>query len=248
MRPWRRLDPHPPCVRIAVNYGVTVAAIIAANGIANPNLMRSGQAPVIPTRTPTSGPPATPPSASPVRYTVKSGDTLYRIAVNHGVTVAAIMAADGIANPNLISPGQVLVIPTSASPATPPTASPVRYTVKSGDTLYRIAVNHGVTVAAIMAANGIAQPQPHLPRPGALLDELGPSWTGARRRSASWYGSSAVSLDGGRLARSYRTRRACPCVEWRSGIRRWRWATEAEDQIVDRHDVAMTACVASGSR
>jgi LysM repeat protein len=98
---------------------------------------------------------------------VKSGDTLYRIAVNHGVTVAALMAANGITNPNLIRPGQVLVIPTSAPPATPPSAAPVRYTVKSGDTLYRIAVNHGVTVAALMAANGITNP--NVIHPGQVL-------------------------------------------------------------------------------
>jgi LysM repeat protein len=98
---------------------------------------------------------------------VKAGDTLYRIAVNHGVTVAAIMAANGIANPNLIRPGQVLVIPTSAPPTTPPPATPARYTVRSGDNLYRIAVNHGVTLAALMAANGITNPS--LIYPGQVL-------------------------------------------------------------------------------
>jgi peptidoglycan/xylan/chitin deacetylase (PgdA/CDA1 family)/LysM repeat protein len=157
------VKPGETLYRIAVNYGVTVAAIVAANRIANPSLIAAGQTLVIPT----AAPPTTPPTGSPVRYTVKSGDTLYRIAVNHGVTVAAMMAANGITDPNLIRPGQVLVIPTSAPPNTPPPASPSHYTVKSGDTLYRIAVNHGVTVAAIMAANGITNP--NVIRPGQVL-------------------------------------------------------------------------------
>jgi LysM repeat protein len=116
---------------------------------------------------PTSAPPPTPPPAPPLRYTVKSGDTLYRIAINHRVTIAALMAANGITNPNLIRPGQTLVIPTSAPPPTPPPAPPLRYTVKSGDTLYRIAINHQVTIAALMAANGITNP--NLIHPGQVL-------------------------------------------------------------------------------
>jgi len=51
------------------------------------------------------------PSPSQVTYTVQPGDTLYRIALRHSTTVSAIASANNIANPNLILPGQVLVIP-----------------------------------------------------------------------------------------------------------------------------------------
>lgn len=44
-------------------------------------------------------------------YTVKSGDTLSKIAKQFGVTVDAIVKANNIANPSLIRPGQVLKIP-----------------------------------------------------------------------------------------------------------------------------------------
>jgi LysM repeat protein len=43
---------------------------------------------------------------------VKPGDTLTAIAAKFGTTVAAIVAANNITNPNLISVGQVLVIPS----------------------------------------------------------------------------------------------------------------------------------------
>jgi len=61
---------------------------------------------------------ATPkPKASPAAaqtYTVKSGDTLGQIAKQFGTTVDALAAANGIADPNLIRPGQVLTIPLAA--------------------------------------------------------------------------------------------------------------------------------------
>jgi GH25 family lysozyme M1 (1,4-beta-N-acetylmuramidase) len=62
---------------------------------------------------PASQPPAPAPAAPPasVTYTVKSGDTLYAIAVKYGTTVQAISTANNISNPNLIQVGQVLKIP-----------------------------------------------------------------------------------------------------------------------------------------
>lgn len=45
-------------------------------------------------------------------YTVKKGDTLWGIAKRYGVTLTALIAANpGIKNPNLIYPGDKVVIP-----------------------------------------------------------------------------------------------------------------------------------------
>lgn len=58
--------------------------------------------------------PAQPPAPTAQQtYTVKSGDTLGRIAAKFGVTVDALAAANGIDDPNVIQVGQVLQIPTS---------------------------------------------------------------------------------------------------------------------------------------
>lgn len=48
-------------------------------------------------------------------YQVKSGDTLSKIARNYKTTIRAIVELNGIENPNLIKPGQVLRIPSSSS-------------------------------------------------------------------------------------------------------------------------------------
>jgi len=92
--------------------------------------------------------PASP--AGCTQYTVKSGDTLSKIAAANGVTVQAIVTASDIANANVIFVGQVLNIPAKTS-----TTASTKYTVKSGDTLSKIAAAHGVTVQALAAANKI---------------------------------------------------------------------------------------------
>ncbi len=61
-----------------------------------------------------------------VTHTVQAGENLYRIALQYGTTVDAIVQANNITNPNLIVVGQVLVIPVAGATATPtlgPTAS-----------------------------------------------------------------------------------------------------------------------------
>jgi len=44
-------------------------------------------------------------------YVVQSGDTLYRIAVRFGTTVAVLVSLNGLTNPNLIQVGQVIYLP-----------------------------------------------------------------------------------------------------------------------------------------
>ena len=93
---------------IALRYGVTVQQIVTANNITNANLISIGQVLTIPgTGTPTT--PTTPTTGT--SYTVKAGDTLYAIALRYGVTITQLVNANGIANPNLIRVGQVLIIP-----------------------------------------------------------------------------------------------------------------------------------------
>jgi LysM repeat protein len=57
---------------------------------------------------------ATPsPTEGPKIYVVKSGDTLFRIALNVGVTVDALERANNISDPTKLYVGQKLVIPTN---------------------------------------------------------------------------------------------------------------------------------------
>ncbi len=90
----------------------------------------------------------TKPTTQAGTYTVKSGDTLSRIAAKYGTTVAKLVEINGIKNPNLIRVGQILRLPGGAA----------KYTVVAGDTLSRIAAKYGTTVAKLAADNGIKNP------------------------------------------------------------------------------------------
>lgn len=102
-------------------------------------------------------------------YTVQPGDNLARIARSYGVDLNALATANNIVNPNLIYPGQVLVIPDAAAtePAEEVAAPPEEpaeslpppavqeHVVQPGETLYRVALRYGVTVSDLQQRNNL---------------------------------------------------------------------------------------------
>ena len=98
-------------------------------------------------------------------YVVKSGDTLSGIAKKYNTTYKVLAEYNGIANPNLIHPGQKIKIPTTTAVKKDPEV--VTYTVKKGDTLSAIAKKYGTTYQKIAKDNGIANP--NLIYPGQKL-------------------------------------------------------------------------------
>jgi LysM repeat protein len=95
-------------------------------------------------------------------YVVQRGDTLASIAARSGVSMSALAKANGIRNANLIYVGQILVVPGRSGSSGATTSKPVSvgsvYVVRRGDTLGSIAARHGTSVSALMAANGIRNP------------------------------------------------------------------------------------------
>jgi LysM repeat protein len=153
---------------IARRTGVTVKRLVQVNGIDDPNRIFIGQVLKLAASEPAVATPAVQ-GASRRMHVVVAGEHLTRIARRYGVTIAAIVEANGIADPSRIFPGQRLVIPGLAAPARPApvappappaaSASPARiHVVAPGENLTRIARRYGVTIAAIVEANGIADP------------------------------------------------------------------------------------------
>lgn len=127
---------------------------------------------------------ALPQQSSTTSYTVTRGDTISAIAARFGVSTKSVLAANSLGWSSIIYPGQKIAIPVAAvsapTPATPaapvinvqpvvsvtpivatPPASPApttpttSYTIKSGDTITSIAARFGVSIQAILSANGL---------------------------------------------------------------------------------------------
>lgn len=112
---------------------------------------------------------ASAPASEIIRYTIRSGDSLWAISNRFGVTLDELHSV----NPGLtvnIQAGQVINVPrrdsaTAGASSTESYQSPAPapvvpqgnvYTVKSGDVLSRIAANQGVTLSELRAANQLS--------------------------------------------------------------------------------------------
>lgn len=106
-------------------------------------------------------------AAGNTEYTIAKGDSFYTIAKKFHVTTAALVAANPTVEATKLQIGQKIQVPPSnAVPAVPAAAETATtaaaeaggaqvYTVKSGDSLSRIATHFGVSVKAIRTANSL---------------------------------------------------------------------------------------------
>ena len=78
-----------------------------------------------------------------VIYTVRAGDSVYKIANQYGITTNDIIFANQLFNPDRLAIGQALVIPVDY----------FEYIVRRGDSLYAIAKRYKTSVSRLLEAN-----------------------------------------------------------------------------------------------
>lgn len=115
--------------RISLRYGITLQQLQAANPGVHPQSLRVGQKltipaggkaratqqePSAPAQRSTSITASSAPKGSGQAYTVQAGDSLSKIAQQHGTTIAALQAANPSLQPNQVAVGQKILLPTSA--------------------------------------------------------------------------------------------------------------------------------------
>lgn len=102
-----KVQPGDTLFLIARRYGIAIEQLAQLNHLANPNLIYVGQTVSVPAK---AGHVASERPASQV-YVIQRGDTMAQIAARHNTTVWSIAQANNIVNPNVVYPGQRLLIP-----------------------------------------------------------------------------------------------------------------------------------------
>lgn len=166
---------------IAAKHNMSLSALLNMNGMNASQIIYVGQSIKVAGGAPAAN-PANNAQAAPQQqqqqpagntnvstYTIKSGDTLYGISRSHGMSLQALLSLNNISASSLILPGQVLKISGNANTSTQPVAprpvqaqpqqSPVSgatYTIKSGDTLYGIAMKTGMSLHDLLSRNNLS--------------------------------------------------------------------------------------------
>lgn len=106
--------------------------------------------------------------ASASTYTIQPGDTLWSISQKNGTTVDQLKAANGLSSDRIYAGDTIST--TGSSNSTSASANNGTYTVKAGDTLFKIASAHGISVNSLKSINGLSS---NMIYPGDALSTTG---------------------------------------------------------------------------
>ncbi|MFC6355856.1 muramidase family protein [Luethyella okanaganae] len=156
---------------VAARFGLSTASVLALNGLGWSSLIFPGQQLRLGESGAATGEAPASVSSEIARHTVQAGDTISGIADASGLTTDVVLKANGLDRNSPIFPGQTIVLPdagasTPSTPTTPaettPSAQPPQadasgssYTIASGDSVSDIAKTAGVSIQAILDANGL---------------------------------------------------------------------------------------------
>ncbi len=160
--------------KIAKAHRVSLSELLKENNLNMKSVLKIGQSIAIPGSAEAVGTPKVKPSdlkpslpgTETETYTVKKGDTLGKIAIQHGMSVATLKSVNSLSS-DMIRVGQKLTVSKKdAKDSSAKIEKPVEkaadgeeaITIKSGDTLGKIALKYGTTVSAIMKRNNIKNP------------------------------------------------------------------------------------------
>ena len=178
------VQPGETLSQIAKQYGTSVENLQELNDLPDANYVWYGQRLLI-----DEGEAASPASQGEDAYqvyTVQPGDTLFRLAGKHGISLARLMSINGISSEEWLSLGQELLVPRALAP-TPRLVSTVFdeqtavptpemqpgltrlafHTVQTGESLSDIAGRYGVNPGALARLNGLQNSS--IPEPGRVL-------------------------------------------------------------------------------
>ncbi|MFY9497383.1 MAG: LysM peptidoglycan-binding domain-containing protein [Halanaerobiales bacterium] len=138
---------------ISQKTGITIEELSRLNKINNPNSLYIGQRLYLGNKTENNS--GNNSNKNYIRYTVKTGDLLWKIARDYKVEIRDIISLNKMEAPYYIYIGQILLIPTEDRDNKPAGGAYFYYTVQPGDILWNIAQKYGTTVQKLVELNDI---------------------------------------------------------------------------------------------
>lgn len=195
------VEPGDTVTGIAIRNGLQTRDVMAWNGLHDATI-HPGQK--LRLSAPSSAKTASSGSSSQGTHTVGSGDTLWSIAQEHGISVDRLLRANDLKASAVIYPGQKLKLSgkgssgskgssgakqTQAKTASSGSSSGATHTVSSGETIWSIAREHGTSVKAILRANDLGESA--VIHPGQKLRVSGSGSSSGSESSSGSSGSAA---------------------------------------------------------
>jgi len=153
---------------IASRYGTSISSIARLNGLGRRYLIRPGQRLKVPGSSRSRSVPILSRNLSregnKLVYTVKRGDSLYLIANAFSTTIQNIKNLNNLTS-NRLDVGQKLIIQSGVAEGTS------FYTVKAGDTPYKIARQFGMKLSVLLSINGLTRYSKIYPGQKLLITE-----------------------------------------------------------------------------
>lgn len=146
-------------IHLAQRHRTDVDTLKRINGLSGSRI-RAGQALLIPSPGRATGTPMLARQVGNGNYRVKPGDSLWSIAETHGVSVASLVKTNRLGPKEVLQVGQQITVPGMTSTMTAQAGSRevtrmVRYGVRRGDSLTRIASRFNVAVRDIAQWNSL---------------------------------------------------------------------------------------------
>ena len=137
---------------IAKKCGVTLSALLSANNATTTSSLYAGQKITIPGE-----------RGGYKTHTVQKGETYWTISQKYSVSLSSLLAANGASEGSILYVGDIVKIPSSSSgnnsssSSSTPTVTYTTYTVKDGDTLWNIAIKHGIPYSELLSSNSLTE-------------------------------------------------------------------------------------------
>lgn len=235
------IAPGETIFNLSRRYGVPAREILKANGISDPDKIKTGQVLVIPTYVYSRKTPVSAPDNDPKTRFARSSTGFEGQVDPNNVPVpsskperqVAVLPTQTANRQNSTTPQPVRDSSTStvaqAKPPQPTAGAGSVYTVQSGDSLNRIAARSGVSVDAIKQANGLGSSMIRvgqkltIPGPGGAVDTV--RTASVPKQPASTVTAAPESGSGASVADQAKVEAPAPKA---TGIEKLRWPAKGQ--------------------